>query len=229
MRATRRVQLRTRHGVDGYLERRRRPRRAARVRDRQEGNALIILDRNPATGVLTTRARRADLQRGRGGRGLPCSARGLDEPDGVAVSPDGRSVYVASPEGARRRGLFSRGRATGPCDKHCVGNRRVIQRYPRCVHQRPGSRGRRHHLSRTTAMSTRRSETATGAPSGESRGDIRPLRANADADGPASCGRLGPEHDRRRLRLDRRRPTDGRRVSRLGSDAADDPALRTAT
>jgi DNA-binding beta-propeller fold protein YncE len=58
------------------------------------GNALMVFDRNPATGVLT--------QRGLGCLSEPPSdgtcikARGLLDPTGVVVSPDGNQVYVAS-------------------------------------------------------------------------------------------------------------------------------------
>ncbi len=75
------------------------------------GNAVVVLQRDPATGALTQLP---------GGAGCIANAattgcttgRGLDGPDVVAISPDGASVYVGAFAGSGLA-VFSRDASTG--------------------------------------------------------------------------------------------------------------------
>jgi DNA-binding beta-propeller fold protein YncE len=59
-------------------------------------DAVTVLHRNRTTGALTQpRGRRGCLGQGSGARGC-APGRALDEPWGVALSPDGRSLYAVS-------------------------------------------------------------------------------------------------------------------------------------
>ncbi len=60
-----------------------------------DDDALLVFDRDPATGRLTQRTCFSEAGVG----GCP-AAFGLHEPDGVALSGDGKSLYVASWDGA---------------------------------------------------------------------------------------------------------------------------------
>ena len=75
------------------------------------GDAIAILDRSPATGALRQPAGMAgclaEKPRKRCGR-----ARGIDGPQGVAISPDGRYVYVAG-EDSDAVAIFRRNPRTG--------------------------------------------------------------------------------------------------------------------
>jgi DNA-binding beta-propeller fold protein YncE len=76
------------------------------------GDAIAILGRNRATGVLSQASGRAGCisQGGTGGRCLP--GRALDEVWGVAVSPDGRNVYAVSAK-VNMLGVMARDPSTG--------------------------------------------------------------------------------------------------------------------
>jgi DNA-binding beta-propeller fold protein YncE len=64
--------------------------------ERCKSNAMSILDRDPATGALRQKPGAAGCVSEGGAKGACQSARAFAEPAGVAVSPDGMSVYVAS-------------------------------------------------------------------------------------------------------------------------------------
>ena len=59
-------------------------------------DAVAILRRDRATGVLTQRLDRAGCISQSGGGGICTPGRGLDEVWGVALSPDGRNLYTVS-------------------------------------------------------------------------------------------------------------------------------------
>ena len=84
------------HGLDGPVVGGGEPGREERLRRRATGDdAVARLDRNTTTGALTQPAGTAGCisETGAG----PCAdGHGLDGPLGVAVSPDGKSVYAAS-------------------------------------------------------------------------------------------------------------------------------------
>lgn len=75
------------------------------------GGAIAILDRNPATGALRQPAGAAGClaEKPRQGCGR---ARGIDGPQGVAISPDGRYLYVAG-EDSDGIAVFRRNPRTG--------------------------------------------------------------------------------------------------------------------
>jgi 6-phosphogluconolactonase (cycloisomerase 2 family) len=86
-----------------------------------DAHALLIFDRNPVTNVLTQRTGGCLSEDGSGGLCVP--AKGLQEPVGIRVSPDGRHVYVAfrkstalndeSDYGGSGVAMFERNVATG--------------------------------------------------------------------------------------------------------------------
>jgi DNA-binding beta-propeller fold protein YncE len=59
------------------------------------GNAVAVLDRDPATGALTQKAGEAGCISAAGAAGSCLGERLLLEPAGVVVSPDGLTVYVS--------------------------------------------------------------------------------------------------------------------------------------
>jgi DNA-binding beta-propeller fold protein YncE len=75
-------------------------------------NAVAILGRDPATGALTQSRGVAGCIAESGGGDRCGRARALREPVGIAVSPDGKSVYVASSR-SEALTVFRRASATG--------------------------------------------------------------------------------------------------------------------
>ena len=76
------------------------------------GDAVAILARDRATGVLTQPPGRAGCISQDGGGGRCTAGRALDEVWSVAVSPDGRNVYAVSSK-VNMLGAMARNRATG--------------------------------------------------------------------------------------------------------------------
>ena len=88
------------------------PGRSLRLRGASIADAVAILHRDPATGVLTQRlGRRGCISQSRGG-GLCMRGRGLDEVWGVALSPDGRNLYAVSSK-VNMLSAMARDKATG--------------------------------------------------------------------------------------------------------------------
>jgi DNA-binding beta-propeller fold protein YncE len=85
-----------------------------------DADALLVLDRNPATGALTKLGCLSES-----GSGGACQdVLGIDFPDGLAISPDGNTVYVAG-QTSDSVAIFDRDPATGaltqlPGDAGCV-------------------------------------------------------------------------------------------------------------
>jgi DNA-binding beta-propeller fold protein YncE len=75
-------------------------------------DAVAILARDRTTGVLSQTAGRAGCISQAGGGGRCIRGRALDEVWGVAVSPDGRNVYVVSAK-VNMLGAMARNRSTG--------------------------------------------------------------------------------------------------------------------
>ena len=76
------------------------------------GDAVAILRRDRATGVLSQEAGRVGCISQGGGGGRCIRGRALDEVWGVAVSPDGRNVYGVSAK-VNMLGAMARDRSTG--------------------------------------------------------------------------------------------------------------------
>jgi DNA-binding beta-propeller fold protein YncE len=76
-----------------------------------DSHAMAVFDRNLATGALSQKAGLAGCVSESGTGGTCTDGRGLDAAHHLAVSPDGRSVYVASAGGALA--VFDRDPATG--------------------------------------------------------------------------------------------------------------------
>jgi DNA-binding beta-propeller fold protein YncE len=96
-------------------------------------HAIAILVRNRRTGVLEQPSgRRGCIRQTRGGgRGGGCApARALGGPAAIAISPDGRNVYVAA-AGSDALSVFARDRQTGRLRQLTGG--------AGCFSQRPGS------------------------------------------------------------------------------------------
>jgi DNA-binding beta-propeller fold protein YncE len=91
-------------------------------------NAVAVFARSRRTGLLDQlRRRRGCVRHGRGGG--CASGRALGAPASIAISPDGRSVYVAA-SGSDALSVFARNRRTG-----------VLRQLPGargCVSERPG-------------------------------------------------------------------------------------------
>jgi DNA-binding beta-propeller fold protein YncE len=91
---------------------------------------VVVLSRDPATGAISQLPGSAGCvsNDGTDGNGGPCTpARGIQSPDGVVVSPDGRNVYVASKGLSDAVTAFARDPATGaltqlPGDTGCISN-----------------------------------------------------------------------------------------------------------
>jgi DNA-binding beta-propeller fold protein YncE len=66
-----------------------------------------VFDRDPATGELTQKAATLGCISETGTGGACQKGRGLKEAEGVAVSPDGKNVYVAS-SGSGAVAIFDR-------------------------------------------------------------------------------------------------------------------------
>ena len=62
----------------------------------REDRAIARYNRDPATGALTPKGCFADVDPGSAACGVGNAVQGLGAPRGVAVSPDGKSVYVVS-------------------------------------------------------------------------------------------------------------------------------------
>src|SRR5215210_3992193 len=95
-------------------------------------HAIAILVRNRRTGVLKQPSgRRGCIRQSRdGGRGGGCAqARALGGPSVIAISPDGRNVYVAA-SGSDALSVFARDRRTGRLRQLAGG--------AGCFSQRPG-------------------------------------------------------------------------------------------
>jgi DNA-binding beta-propeller fold protein YncE len=75
-------------------------------------DGVAALSRNPTTGVLTQAAGVAGCVTERGSGGTCKDGTALDDPTGIAISPDGKSVYVTS-QGADGLAVFSRNTTTG--------------------------------------------------------------------------------------------------------------------
>jgi 6-phosphogluconolactonase (cycloisomerase 2 family) len=90
------------------------------------GNQVLIFDRNPNSGSLTQKPGTAGCVRGAAASANCASARFVDSPQGLAVSPDGRTLYVASPS-VSTIAVFSRDTNTGeitqkPDDAGCIAD-----------------------------------------------------------------------------------------------------------
>jgi DNA-binding beta-propeller fold protein YncE len=83
-------------------------------------DAVLVFDRNVSTGVLTQKAGTAGCASETGTGGVCADARALDGPQSVAVSPDGRSVYVAS-SGSGAVAVFDRDVSTGALNQKGAG------------------------------------------------------------------------------------------------------------
>ena len=83
------------HALDGP-SRGGEPGRKERLRSPPGSNAVARLDRNTTTGAITQPAGTAGCV-SETGRGPAPTATALNGPTGVAVSPDGKSVYAALP------------------------------------------------------------------------------------------------------------------------------------
>ena len=93
----------------------------------QDDNAILAFARDPATGALRGIGCIQDV----GGSLSGCnSAGGLNRPQGVAVSPDGKSVYVAS-YGSDAVASLVRSTTTGARCPAAVGNCSGKSRIPR--------------------------------------------------------------------------------------------------
>ncbi len=75
-------------------------------------DAIAVFDRDPATGALTQKAGTAGCVSETGTGGLCADGKALDGAFEVAISPDGRTVYVASPN-SDSVAVFDRDEATG--------------------------------------------------------------------------------------------------------------------
>ena len=128
-----------------------------------DSDAVARLNRNTTTGAITQPAGTAGCVSETGAG--PCAdGHGLDVPHSVAVSPDGKSVYVASPQ-QQRRGA--------PQPQHDHRGDHPARR-DRRLHQRDGWRGRA-----PTAMGSAAPYVGGGEPGREER--LRRLAANSDA------------------------------------------------
>jgi DNA-binding beta-propeller fold protein YncE len=76
------------------------------------GNAVVTLGRNTTTGALTYGSCIAESTSDRCGAGLGAGVNGLNGATGVAVSPDGKSVYVTS-ETSSAVAVFNRNTTSG--------------------------------------------------------------------------------------------------------------------
>ena len=79
-----------------------------------DSNSVAIFDRNPATGALTQKPGPAGCvsEAGPGDGCEQATKASLDYPDGLAISPDGASLYAAS-ENSDSVAIFDRDPATG--------------------------------------------------------------------------------------------------------------------
>jgi DNA-binding beta-propeller fold protein YncE len=91
-------------------------------------HAVAVFVRNRRTGTLRQRSgRRGCIRQGRGGGCTP--ARGIGGPISIAISPDGRNVYVVA-AGSDALTVFARNRRTGAL--------RQLAGQTGCISQRPG-------------------------------------------------------------------------------------------
>ena len=88
------------------------PGRAERVRGLGGSDAVAVFDRSPSTGVLTQKPGAAGCISETGTGGSCTNGLALQASFAVAVSPDGRSVYVAAEDGDAVA-VFDRDPATG--------------------------------------------------------------------------------------------------------------------
>jgi DNA-binding beta-propeller fold protein YncE len=87
-------------------------------------SAVAVFDRNRATGVLTQKRGKAGCISASGTGGACQKGKELGAPQGVTVSPDGRSVYVASSHAVA---VFARNRATGALTQKRSGVGRGVE------------------------------------------------------------------------------------------------------
>jgi DNA-binding beta-propeller fold protein YncE len=95
-------------------------------------DAVAVFRRNALTGALRQLRGRAGCLR-RGGAGGCAGARALADPSAIAVSPDGKNVYIAS-SGSHAIAVFGRNRRTGALHQ--------LPGSAACVRNRPGGRCR---------------------------------------------------------------------------------------
>src|SRR5260221_11773814 len=84
--------------------------------------AIAIFKRNAQAGTLTQPQGAAGCIAGKGAGGC-ATAVGLDGPNSVALSPDGRNLY-ATPRASNTISVFHRDRSTGPPRPPPAGARR---------------------------------------------------------------------------------------------------------